>query len=224
MSEWRECGTGGRGARRTSEFAGAEDPVGAALDSCGRAPLPPYIGRSGDEDPALDRGHYQTVFAREAGAVAAPTAGLHFTPALLGRLDEVGVRRAAVTLHVGEGTFAPVRTEHLEDHRMHCERYALGPEVAEAVAATRQRGGRLFAVGTTSTRTLETCAVGGAGRLVAPGSGTTDIFLHPANPPKVVDGLLTNFHLPALVADLALVAVLPRARAYPRDLSVRGRS
>ncbi|MCB9876462.1 MAG: tRNA preQ1(34) S-adenosylmethionine ribosyltransferase-isomerase QueA [Planctomycetes bacterium] len=170
--------------------------VAATLERCGRAPLPPYIGHEPGqvEDVAADRRRYQTVFAKAPGAVAAPTAGLHFTEALLGRLAAAGVAMAFVTLHVGEGTFAPLRTDVVEQHRMHEERYELPAATAAAVAATRARGGRVVAVGTTSCRTLETCAA--EGRTVRAGSGASDLFLYPGRSFQVVDALLTNFHLP----------------------------
>lgn len=172
----------------------AEGSVAAALERCGRAPLPPYIERDGREDVAADRARYQTVFARVPGAIAAPTAGLHFTPELLQRLAAMGVAIAFVTLHVGEGTFAPMRTDVVEEHVMHFERYELPAATAAAIAATRARGGRVVAVGTTSCRTLETCADGKGG--VVPGSGASDLFLHPGKRFQVVDALFTNFHLP----------------------------
>src|SRR5690606_17744271 len=160
----------------------------------GRAPLPPYIRRADDESAAPDRERYQTVFARQPGAVAAPTAGLHFTEELLGELEARGVERAFVTLHVGEGTFEPVRVERVEEHVMHDELFELPQSTADAVARTRARGGRVVAVGTTATRTLETCATGD--RLVSAAAGRTRLFLYPGRPPQVVDVLLTNFHLP----------------------------
>jgi S-adenosylmethionine:tRNA ribosyltransferase-isomerase len=168
--------------------------VAAALDRCGRAPLPPYIERDGLEDTALDRERYQTVFARAPGAVAAPTAGLHFTEALLERLVERGTELAFVTLHVGEGTFAPLRTDVVEEHRMHSETFELPQATADAVARTRQRGGRVVAVGTTSCRTLETCAT--PDRHVVARTGSSDLFLYPGRELRVTDALLTNFHLP----------------------------
>lgn len=182
------------GGRWRLQLTAAGGDVAAALERCGRAPLPPYIARDGAEDVAHDRERYQTVFARRAGAVAAPTAGLHFTPELLARLAAGGVEQAHVTLHVGEGTFAPVRAEVVEEHRMHAERFELSPEVAHAVQRTRERGGRVVAVGTTSARTLESCARDD--RLVAAATGDTELFLYPGRPLRVVDVLLTNFHLP----------------------------
>jgi len=182
---------GGRWRLRVSATHG--DAL-AALEKCGRAPLPPYIERPADEDVAGDRERYQTVFAREAGAVAAPTAGLHFTPSLLQRLADRGVETAFVTLHVGEGTFAPMRAEVVTDHRMHEEVYNLPVETADAVRQARGRGARVIAVGTTSCRTLETCAT--EERLVIAGAGKSDLFMYPGRQFRVVDALLTNFHLP----------------------------
>jgi S-adenosylmethionine:tRNA ribosyltransferase-isomerase len=183
----------GGGRWRFQVFADG-DPQ-QALERHGRAPLPPYIRRDGAEDPATDRDRYQTVFAKAPGAIAAPTAGLHFTPALLEAVRARGVAIATVTLHVGEGTFAPLRTEVVEEHRMHAEAYELPPAAAAAVAAARTRGGRVIAVGTTSCRTLETCARDD--RTVAAGRGESQLFLYPGSQPfRVVDALLTNFHLP----------------------------
>jgi S-adenosylmethionine:tRNA ribosyltransferase-isomerase len=174
----------------------AGEDVEVALERHGRMPLPPYIRRPRGEDPQrdADRESYQTLFAREPGAVAAPTAGLHFTPALLERLATRGVERASVTLHVGEGTFKPVTSEDTEDHVMHAESYTLPQATVEAVERCRTRGGRVVAVGTTCVRTLESCA-DEQGRLRA-GSGTTRLFLVPGARFRVVDALLTNFHLP----------------------------
>jgi S-adenosylmethionine:tRNA ribosyltransferase-isomerase len=177
-----------------------EEQVLALLERHGHVPLPPYIDRSegeGDQGGARgerDRERYQTIYASHPGAVAAPTAGLHFTEELFQRLEEKGVRRAALTLHVGPGTFRPVKAERLEEHRMHSERFVLPPEVVEAVEETRERGGRVVAVGTTSVRVLES-QVGEDGRLLA-GAGATDLFLRPGSRFQVVDALLTNFHLP----------------------------
>lgn len=182
------------GGRWRLRVAAADGDVVGALERCGRAPLPPYIERPADEDVASDRARYQTVFAREAGAVAAPTAGLHFTPDLLQRLSDRGVEQAFVTLHVGEGTFAPMRAEEVADHQMHSEVYDLPEATAAAVRAARARGSRVVAVGTTSCRTLETCA--NDDRTVRAERGSSDIFLYPGSEFRVVDALLTNFHLP----------------------------
>ncbi len=162
----------------------------AALEREGRVPLPPYIRR---EATAADRERYQTVLAREPGSAAAPTAGLHFTERLLGRLAERAIARATVTLHVGPGTFLPVRAETLAGHRMHPERYHVPEETARAVAACRERGGRVVAVGTTTVRTLEGAFLG---RGLRSGWGQTDLFIHPGYHFRVTDALVTNFHLP----------------------------
>ncbi|HET8552150.1 MAG TPA: tRNA preQ1(34) S-adenosylmethionine ribosyltransferase-isomerase QueA [Gammaproteobacteria bacterium] len=167
----------------------AED-VAALIERSGHVPLPPYIDRA---DEALDRERYQTVYAREAGAVAAPTAGLHFDQALLDALAARGVERTFVTLHVGAGTFQPVREDDVRDHRMHAE-YAVVPEaVCNAAAAARARGGRVVAVGTTAVRSLETAA--GDGELT-PFAGDTRLFIYPGFRFNAVDAMITNFHLP----------------------------
>ncbi len=187
--------------------------VRTALETHGHMPLPPYIERSRDDEEldALDRERYQTVFAAQPGAVAAPTAGLHFTRELLERIDATGARRATVTLHVGHGTFAPLEGPGVEGHTMHAERYVLTPEVAEAVRATRQRGGRVVAIGTTSVRVLEACAIPGAGEVRAQ-SGATRLFLYPGKPFHVVDAMFTNFHLPASSLLLLVSAFAGRER------------
>jgi S-adenosylmethionine:tRNA ribosyltransferase-isomerase len=182
------------GGRWSVELTARDGDVATTLERVGRAPLPPYIPRDGREDAGLDRERYQTVFARVPGAVAAPTAGLHFTPSLLERLVAMGVGIAYVTLHVGEGTFAPVRAAVVEEHQMHAEAYDLPSATAAAIDAARARGGRVVAVGTTSCRVLETCARDDRG--VTPGAGASRLFLHPGRPLRVVDALLTNFHLP----------------------------
>ncbi len=171
---------------------------GAALDAAvaqaGVMPLPPYIAARRREDDR-DRADYQTVYARADGSVAAPTAGLHFTPDLLARLAERGVGRARVTLHVGAGTFLPVKVDAVEDHRMHAEWGEVPPETADAVAETRGRGGRVVCVGTTSLRLLES-ACDDVGKVRA-FSGWTDIFIRPGGRPvRAADALLSNFHLP----------------------------
>lgn len=166
------------------------EDVLALLDRVGHMPLPPYIDRP---DDSADRERYQTVYAQRAGAVAAPTAGLHFDTDLLAALKEKGVQSAFVTLHVGAGTFQPVRVERIEEHHMHREWLEVGEDVVEAVTACRARGGRVVAVGTTSVRSLESAARDG---VLKPFSGDTDIFLYPGKPFHVVDALVTNFHLP----------------------------
>jgi S-adenosylmethionine:tRNA ribosyltransferase-isomerase len=166
-------------------------PVDEAIERFGHVPLPPYIQRA---DAPSDAERYQTVFAREAGSVAAPTAGLHFTRELLDRLTARGVARAEVLLHVGAGTFKPVEVEDPDEHLMHSEWYSVSPEVAGMINERRAAGGRVWAVGTTSVRTLES-ATGDDGRIRA-GSGETSIFLRPPATIRSVDCLLTNFHLP----------------------------
>lgn len=156
----------------------------------GHVPLPPYIAH---DDTAEDESRYQTVFAKKPGAVAAPTAALHFDVALLAALESRGVRRAAVTLHVGAGTFQPVRVENIAEHRMHSEWFEVGAETVAAIEATRGRGGRIVAVGTTTLRALESAARGG---MLQPYRGETDIFITPGFHFRVVDRLITNFHLP----------------------------
>ncbi len=171
-------------------------PVAELLGAHGQPPLPPYIRREvEDARLANDRERYQTVFAREAGAVAAPTAGLHFTPELLARLAEAGIERQALTLHVGEGTFRTPSAERLADISLHPERFELPEETAESIARLRAREGRLVAVGTTVTRTLES-RPGRAARVPAPGAGETSLFIRPGHCFSYVDVLLTNFHLP----------------------------
>lgn len=169
----------------------AEEDVLTILEASGRLPLPPYIERSAEAD---DDARYQTVYAEHAGAVAAPTAGLHFTEAMLAQLAAQGVRSATVTLHVGAGTFQPVRVDNIADHHMHSERYEIPAETVAAIAETRARGGRVIAVGTTSLRALEAAAQGEAG--LQAGRSETDIFITPGYTFRVVDRLLTNFHLP----------------------------
>lgn len=168
-----------------------EGDVHAAIEQHGHVPLPPYIERA---DAVDDAERYQTVYARESGSVAAPTAGLHFTPGLLAALESRGVRRADVLLHVGAGTFKPVEVEDPARHVMHEEWFEIGADAAAAVAATRAGGGTVWAVGTTSVRTLESAAAPGG--TVHAGSGETSIFIRPPYVPKVVDHLITNFHLP----------------------------
>ena len=161
------------------------------LERNGRLPLPPYIERAADDD---DDSRYQTVYAKHQGAVAAPTAGLHFTDELLGRLKAKGVATAEVTLHVGAGTFQPVRVSNIAEHKMHSEWFDVPPETVAAVEAARARGGKVWAVGTTSMRALESAARE-TGRLKA-GRGDTDIFITPGYRFNVADRLITNFHLP----------------------------
>ncbi|MGF6148497.1 S-adenosylmethionine:tRNA ribosyltransferase-isomerase [Kingella potus] len=178
------------GALFVLRFEGGEN-VYRILERCGHLPLPPYIARAVGSD---DEARYQTVYAKHQGAVAAPTAGLHFTDALLSELRAKGVRTAEITLHVGAGTFQPVRSENIAEHKMHSEWYEIPEDTAAAVADTKARGGRVWAVGTTSVRALESAARS-TGRLQA-GSGDTDIFLTPGCRFCVADRLVTNFHLP----------------------------
>jgi S-adenosylmethionine:tRNA ribosyltransferase-isomerase len=162
-----------------------------ALEQYGQMPLPPYMGRDAD---ARDRRDYQTLFAAREGAVAAPTAGLHFTPALLAALDDRGIGRVTVTLHVGAGTFLPVKVEETGDHVMHAEWGEIGTEVAATINGARGRGGRIVAVGTTSLRLIETASADDG--TVQPFAGETDIFITPGYRFKAADLLVTNFHLP----------------------------
>lgn len=165
-------------------------PVLEVLEQIGHVPLPPYIDRS---DELADKQRYQTVYAKNEGAVAAPTAGLHFDEQLLAKIKAKGVTTAFVTLHVGAGTFQPVRVDKIEQHHMHKEWLEVSAEVVAAVKACKAKGGRVIAVGTTSVRSLETAALTGE---LQPFSGDTDIFLYPGKPFHVVDALVTNFHLP----------------------------
>ena len=170
-----------------------QDPL-VLLERHGHVPLPPYIEHS---DSAEDEARYQTVFAAHSGAVAAPTAALHFDQALLDALEAHGVQRAAVTLHVGAGTFQPVRVERLSEHRMHSEWFEVNAATVAAIQAARSRGGRVVAVGTTTLRALESAARHqSAGQALAPFVGETDIFITPGFDFRVVDRLVTNFHLP----------------------------
>jgi len=165
-------------------------PVLAVLDQLGQLPLPPYIEHT---PTAEDEARYQTVYANEPGSVAAPTAGLHFDEAMLDTLRAQGIQLAQVTLHVGAGTFQPVRTDNIAEHKMHSERYTIPQATVDAISATRARGGRVVAVGTTSLRTLEAAARSGP---LAAGASETDIFITPGYRFNVVDALITNFHLP----------------------------
>jgi len=174
----------------TVAFDRGQEELGAALEREGRMPLPPYIRR---EPTALDRERYQTVMARVPGSVAAPTAGLHFTERLLARLEARGIQRTAVTLHVGPGTFLPMRAEDVALHRMHEERYDVPPDAARAFSEARGRGGRVIAVGTTAVRTLESAFENGRLRS---GEGRTKLFVTPGYHFRAVDALVTNLHLP----------------------------
>jgi S-adenosylmethionine:tRNA ribosyltransferase-isomerase len=195
-----EFGGGVRASAVRRDEAGAillafhgEEPVEVLLERAGRMPLPPYIASKREAD-ATDREDYQTIFAREKGAVAAPTAALHFTDRLLAMLDERGVRRETLTLHVGAGTFLPVKADDTADHKMHSEWGRIDQATAERLNRARADGGRLIAVGTTSLRLLESAAT--ADGRVKPFEGDTAIFITPGYRFRAVDGLMTNFHLP----------------------------
>jgi S-adenosylmethionine:tRNA ribosyltransferase-isomerase len=221
--------TRGEFGERTLRFLPVPDFF-ARLERLGHIPLPPYIDR---EDTAEDRERYQTVFAREAGSVAAPTAGLHFTEEILQRIRERGVETASVTLHVGLGTFAPIRTEVVEEHKIHTEWYRISGETAEKIARAKREGRRVVAVGTTTVRTLEYAAGGGAERqaqeqgqlphtsqqracmghpVISAHSGEADIFIYPGYRFRLVDAMLTNFHLPKSTLLMLVSAFAGRER------------
>ena len=176
---------------RCIRFAPVDDFFGR-VEKIGHVPLPPYIAR---EDSSADRERYQTVYAQERGSVAAPTAGLHFTPEILARMRERQIEIAEVTLHVGLGTFQPVRSERVEDHQLHSEAYSISAEAAQKINRARSASRRIVAVGTTSVRTLEYAALQGAGEIGA-ASGEANLFIYPGYKFQVVQALLTNFHLP----------------------------
>jgi S-adenosylmethionine:tRNA ribosyltransferase-isomerase len=182
----------GQFGERLLEFVPVDDFF-AVLDRIGHIPLPPYIHR---EDGDADRDRYQTVFAEERGSVAAPTAGLHFTPQMLASLEASGVEIARVTLHVGLGTFAPLRVERVDEVHLHSERYTISAEAAAAINRAVAEGRRIVAVGTTTVRTLESAALAAGGRPIQPHSGATEIFISPGFEFRLVGALLTNFHLP----------------------------
>ena len=193
-----------------------EEPVELLLERAGRMPLPPYIASRRPADQS-DRDDYQTMFAREDGAVAAPTAALHFTPKLIGALEKQGIGRETLTLHVGAGTFLPVKAEDTSEHKMHSEWGRIDAETADRLNRVRASGGRLIAVGTTSLRLLESAA--GDDGLVRPFEGDTAIFITPGYRFKAVDGLITNFHLPRstlfmLVSALMGLDVMKAAYAH----------
>lgn len=199
------------------EYEGALLPI---LDEVGRMPLPPYIRR--EEPEGEDKMRYQTVYARHPGAVAAPTAGLHFTDQILADLQTRGIRLARLTLHVGLGTFRPIQVERLENHVMHAEWYALSPEAAAAINGARAAGGRIIATGTTVVRTLET-VVDAAG-VVHAGEGHTDIFISPGFTFRATDGMVTNFHLPrsSLLVMISAFAGRERILAAYQEAIARG--
>ena len=190
------------------------------FERCGSMPLPPYLEREAD---ASDRERYQTVYAAEPGAVAAPTAGLHFDREILLTLESAGIAIARLTLHIGAGTFQPLRVDEIDDHRMHAERFRLPQATVAAIAAARLRGGRVVAVGTTVVRCLEAAAAKGT---ITPGAGETDIFIRPGHRFRVVDALLTNFHLPESTLLVLVSAFAGRERvlaAYHHAIAGRYR-
>lgn len=190
-------------------FFEGEEPVEVLLERAGRMPLPPYIAGKRDTDEQ-DREDYQTMFAAEDGAVAAPTAALHFTPELIAALDEAGVGRETLTLHVGAGTFLPVKAEDTDDHAMHSEWGRIEAAVADRLNAVRASGGRVIAVGTTSLRLLESAT--GEDGVIRPFAGDTDIFITPGYTFRAVDGLMTNFHLPKSTLMMLVSALIGRER------------
>ncbi len=201
------------------KFPGEEDLV-ELLERHGKLPLPPYIRRAAGQE---DEARYQTVYARVQGSVAAPTAGLHFDAPLFAALEAMGVGCAWLTLHVGAGTFQPVRVEDLSEHRMHRERYFVPEETVAAIARCRAAGGRVFAVGTTSLRALEAAAAGGDFRA---GAGETELFILPGHPFRSADALITNFHLPRstllmLVSAFAGLATIRRAYVHAVEMRYR---
>jgi S-adenosylmethionine:tRNA ribosyltransferase-isomerase len=203
--------------RRRVRFS---EPIEPHLDRLGHVPLPPYIRRP---DQATDRERYQTVYARRLGAIAAPTAGLHFSDELLAALAAAGIERAALTLHVGIGTFKPVTAPLVSDHRMDRERYEIPEDTAAAVARARAGGRRVVAVGTTVVRALEAAAAAAGGKVHAGGAGATDLFITPGFRFQVVDALLTNFHLPCSTLLMLVSAFAGRERvlaAYQEALGL----
>ncbi|MCK5565804.1 MAG: tRNA preQ1(34) S-adenosylmethionine ribosyltransferase-isomerase QueA [Planctomycetes bacterium] len=205
---------------RVESEAGTND----VLDEIGYAPLPPYIKRDADKGlAAMDLKRYQTVYAKKPGAVAAPTAGLHFSNDLLARIEQKGVKLVYVTLHVGAGTFKPVTAENLDDHNMHSERYSVSEKTAGVINGCIEGGGRVIAVGTTTVRTLESVA---NGRKVEAGDGRTRIFIQPGFEFQVVDAMVTNFHLPksTLLALVGAMAGLDKImKAYEHAIEQRYR-
>ncbi|MEG1553190.1 MAG: tRNA preQ1(34) S-adenosylmethionine ribosyltransferase-isomerase QueA [Kiritimatiellia bacterium] len=205
----------------------SNEPLMAVLDRFGLTPVPPYIHRD-KNDPALarlDKERYQTIYAKEVGAVAAPTAGLHFTEEIFARLEAKGVHRVFVTLHVGPGTFKPVKVSHIEEHHMDAEFYDLSEETAARINETRAKGGRIIAVGSTSVRTLETVAALNNGKIV-PTHGKSTIFIYPPYSFAVVDAMLTNFHLPQSTLIMMVSALVNRDRilaAYQEAVEQRYR-
>jgi S-adenosylmethionine:tRNA ribosyltransferase-isomerase len=214
----RVIATNEEGHRRL-EFSGVTN-IRDALDSLGEIPLPPYITRADPNQLAEDNIRYQTVYAAAAGSVAAPTAGLHFTEELLSTIRARGVNVCFVTLHVGLGTFAPVKAENLSEHVMHEERYEISDETARLVNDAQKENRRIIAVGTTSVRVLESVAQRNQGRLV-PGPGRTRIFIHPPANFQIVDALLTNFHLPRSTLLMLVSAFAAPGETRGRELILR---
>ena len=208
------------GRRTIGLWADEGVSVATAIDSIGHVPLPPYIKR---EDRAADRERYQTVYARKLGSVAAPTAGLHFTSDALDALAARGVELVEVTLHVGYGTFKPMRTECVEDHRVDSETFTVSSRAADAITRARGAGRRVIAVGTTTARALESVTIGPEGRIEA-SHGDTDLFIRPGHVFRIVNGLLTNFHLPrsSLLILVAAFAGRERILAAYREAIARG--
>lgn len=201
----------------------SERPLMELLDEFGHTPVPPYVKREGTpEEEMEDRERYQTIYAREVGSVAAPTAGLHFTPEIFSALEAKGVKRVAVTLHVGPGTFRPVKADNIEDHQMDYEAFSVPFETAAAINACKRRGGRIFCVGSTTVRTLETVACAGEQANPAsiqpstfdlkPGDGASNIFIYPPYHFRVCDAMLTNFHLPQSTLLMMISALAGRER------------
>jgi len=203
--------SGTEGAQLLAFTAPPGEDFLSALERLGEIPLPPYIERQSGPSSDEDRARYQTVFAAEPGAVAAPTAGLHFTPSLLAALDARAIERVNITLHVGPGTFAPLRSDDLDAHRMHAERYHIPPSTAVAVNRARAAGRPVVAVGTTVVRALETAASDDG---LSPGWGQTRLFLRPGAAFRIVDALLTNFHLPKSTL-LMLVSAFVGSKSTP---------
>ena len=196
--------------QRRLRFTGTPN-IGDALETLGDVPLPPYIHRTRSSQSSEDQQRYQTVFAKPAGSVAAPTAGLHFTKPLLAEIRSQGVQVCFITLHIGLATFAPVKVEFIEDHKMHEERYEVSVSVADLINRAKSSGRRVIAVGTTTVRVLEGVAAQNQGRLI-PGTGRTRFFIHPPYGFCIVDALLTNFHLPR-----STLLMLVSAFATPKE-------
>ena len=208
------------GRRTIRLWTAREGGVEAAIDAIGHVPLPPYIKR---EDRVEDRERYQTVYARERGSIAAPTAGLHFTPELLQELERRGVERAEITLHVGDGTFKPVRTETVEAHAVDPERFSIDAPAAHALSRAVRDRRRIVAVGTTTVRALESLDRGPDGAIL-PVTGETTLFIYPGRPFRIVQGLVTNFHLPrsSLLMLVAAFAGRERVLAAYREAVAQG--